>query len=325
MAECRLNLPLIHRGKVRDVYRLPVTPEGEARLLLVATDRISAFDVVMPTPVPGKGRMLTALSVFWLRWLDGRGLGPTHLLGTDVSALPDAAFGEGTSTREELAGRIMIGKVCRVIPIECVVRGYLEGSGWADYRRTGQVSGVRLPPGLAQCSRLAEPIFTPSTKAEPPAHDQPVSFERACEIVGREAMAFVRDRSLAIYRAAAEHALARGVIIADTKFEFGVEVDGKGRPLGEGPMLVDEVLTPDSSRFWPADTYQPGRAQASFDKQFVREFLEGLVSRGAWSKQPPGPDLPEDVVRGTIGRYAEALDRLTGPDARAAAARLPTR
>ncbi|MEQ8771200.1 MAG: phosphoribosylaminoimidazolesuccinocarboxamide synthase [Phycisphaerales bacterium] len=296
-----LTLPDARRGKVRDVYGLP-----GGRVLMVATDRISAFDVVLPEPIAGKGRLLTAISAFWLRWIEGRGICRTHLVSTDPADVPDGAFG-GVTTRADLAGRIMIGRACRVIPVECVVRGYLEGSGWKDYQRNGSVCGIELPEGLRQCERLPEPIFTPATKAEIGAHDENIGFEAAAAIAGRATMERLREVSLAIYRAACAHAAARGIIIADTKFEFGVPLDD---PDGE-PILIDEALTPDSSRFWPADSYEPGRAQASYDKQFVREHLEGLVARGAWDKTAPGPSLPEGVIAGTLARYREAAARLT--------------
>lgn len=302
-----LALPMVHRGKVRDVYALPdrAGARDSDRLVIVATDRISAFDVVLPTPIPGKGRLLTELSVFWLRRAEAWGLGPTHLISDDVGELPDWAFRAGGTPRQALEGRVMIVRRCRVVPIECVVRGYLEGSGWRDYQATGRVSGVVLPAGLRQCDRLPEPVFTPSTKAEPPAHDEPISFEQACERVGAALMEELRRRSLALYHAAADYARAHGIIIADTKFEFGQAPDGT-----ESPVLVDEVLTPDSSRFWPAATYRPGSAQPSFDKQFVREYLMELVNQGRWDRSPPGPALPPEIVRSTLERYREARDRL---------------
>lgn len=304
-----LALPGLRRGKVRDVYDMPDDPAtGQARLLIVATDRISAFDVVMPTPIPGKGALLTSLSTFWLRFIEKAGLGPTHLLSTDVGGVPSSAFVPGGTTREQLVGRIMIARKARVVPVECVARGYLEGSGWKDYQATGRVCGVALPPGLRQCDRLPEPIFTPATKEEQGKHDQNIAFEQAAAAVGHELMADLRRRTLAIYAAASAHALARGIIIADTKFEFGL-VDGDG---SESPMLIDEALTPDSSRFWPADDYAPGRPQRSFDKQYLREWLEGLVHARRWNKAAPGPTLPPEIVEATLARYREAMTRLTG-------------
>ena len=303
--ETDLALPGRRRGKVRDVYTLPGEGDTPERVLMVATDRLSAFDVVLPTPIPGKGRVLTAIAAFWLRWVEQRGICRTHLVSTDAADVPASAFG-GTTTRRDLGGRVTIGRACRVIPVECVVRGYLEGSGWKDYQRTGAVCGVPLPAGLRQCDKLPEPIFTPATKADE-GHDENIAFERACEIAGRATMERLREVSAAIYRAASAHALDRGIIIADTKFEFGVPIDEPDA----GPILIDEALTPDSSRFWPADAYEPGRAQASFDKQFVREHLERLVAAGAWDKTAPGPELPASVVEGTLTRYRAACERLT--------------
>ena len=308
--ETRLDLPERRRGKVRDVYRVPVSG-GPDRVLMVATDRLSAFDVVLPTPIPGKGRLLTGIAAFWLRWIESRGLARTHLVSTDAGDLPDQAFREGWTRRSELEGRVTIGTRCRVVPVECVVRGYLEGSGLKDYRDTGSVCGVSLPGGLRQCDRLPEPIFTPATKAEE-GHDENIGFDAAGDLVGRELMETLRERSVAIYREASAYALERGIIIADTKFEFGLAVDDGDRVIDEDPILIDEALTPDSSRFWPADEYEPGRAQRSFDKQFVREYLQGLADKGHWDKTDPGPELPEDVVRGTLARYREARDRLVG-------------
>jgi phosphoribosylaminoimidazole-succinocarboxamide synthase len=295
---------------------------------MVASDRISAFDVVMPTPIPGKGRLLTAISQWWFAFIERQKLAAHHLLSTDPGHVPASAF-TGTTTRADLAGRIMIARRCRVIPIECVVRGYLEGSGWKEYQQTGAVCGVKLPAGLKQCDKLPEPIFTPATKAPQGQHDENISFDQAAEAVGRPLMTTLRDKSLAIYKAAAAHALSRGIIIADTKFEWGTPEDsaadgslaaagalaagGAGVPpaaRSPEPILIDEALTPDSSRFWPADTYQPGRAQKSFDKQFLREYLQALVDAGKWNKQAPGPELPRDVIEGTLAKYREAMERL---------------
>lgn len=295
---------------MRDIYTLPASG-GEQRLLIIATDRISAFDVVLPTALPGKGRLLTQLSLWWDGFVKGRSLARTHLLSSDPGDLPDSAFEGSGTTREQLEGRIMIGRLCHVVPIECVVRGYLEGSGWKEYQRTGAICGIGLPSGLRQCDRLPEPIFTPTTKAEPPAHDEAVTFEEACEVAGREMMETLRERSLAIYNAAAAYALERGIIIADTKFEFGLPVGRDGKVASNDPILIDEILTPDSSRFWPADSYEPGHSQPSFDKQFVREYLEGLVSAGRWNKTPPGPELPDEIVEKTLERYEQAIRLLT--------------
>lgn len=306
-----LALPGRRQGKVRDVYDLPGGPGEPGRLVIVATDRISAFDVVMPTPIPGKGRLLTQISTWWFRFITERGLSPTHLLSTDAAEIPETAFGSGAghtdgepTTRAMLQGRVTIGRRCRVVPVECVVRGYLEGSGWKDYQQTGAICGVKLPAGLRQCDRLPEPIFTPATKAPQGQHDENISFESAARAAGEPLMRRLRERSLAIYNAAAEFALSRGIIIADTKFEFGV-------PEGESdPILIDEALTPDSSRFWPADRYRPGGPQPSFDKQYLREYLQSLVEEGRWNKQTPGPELPQEIVARTLAKYAEARDRL---------------
>jgi phosphoribosylaminoimidazole-succinocarboxamide synthase len=281
LLESKLPFP-VRRGKVRDVYDL-----GET-LLLVATDRISAFDWVLPSGIPDKGRLLTQISAFWFDFLDE----PNHLLSLD---LPNMV----ATDREALAGRSMVCRKCEVVPVECVVRGYLEGSGWREYQSSGTVCGVKLPGGLVQCSKLPEPIFTPATKAES-GHDENISFERMCEIVGRETAEELRRRSLDVYRRGAEHAAGRGVLIADTKFEWGWH-QGK-------LILIDEVLTPDSSRFWPADSYEPGHAQASFDKQFVREWLD----RSGWDKNSPPPQLPDDVIVKTRAKYVEAYERITG-------------
>lgn len=284
------TLPLpVRRGKVRDVYDL-----GE-RLLIVATDRISAFDCIMPNGIPDKGRILTALSLFWFDKLSELGI-PNHLLETEVNRFPE----EVRADRDQLEGRSMLVKKAGVIPIECVARGYLAGSGWKEYRQNGTVCGIRLPPGLQQSDRLGEPIFTPATKEES-GHDINISFEEATRVVGGETAGRLRDLTLQIYGWAANFAARRGVIIADTKFEFGRLPDGT-------IILVDEVLTPDSSRFWPANQYESGHDQPSFDKQFVRNWLE----KQPWGKTPPAPALPEDVVRGTRQRYVEAYELLTG-------------
>jgi len=309
-AAADLKLPLVRRGKVRDVYRLPDRGDG-GRLLMVASDRVSAFDVVMPTAILGKGVLLTAIAAWWFGFVEQRRLAETHLISTSVDDVPAEVLAGGA--REYLAGRATIGRECQVIPVECVVRGYLEGSGWKEYQQTGAVCGEKLPRGLRQCDRLPEPIFTPATKAAV-GHDENISFDRAAEMVGLETMAALREMSLAIYKAAAAHALSRGIIIADTKFEFGIPMDDlsrQGRAWVQ-PMLIDETLTPDSSRLWPADAYRPGGPQKSFDKQFLREYLEELVAAGAWDKTPPGPELPARVVEGTLARYREARERLCG-------------
>lgn len=297
-----LALPGLRRGKVRDVYTLPGADNGKDALLIIASDRISAFDVVMPTAIADKGRILTHLSTFWLRFVEQTGICKTHLISTDVSSIGDEAFPPGGTTREQLKGRATIARKARVVPIECVVRGYLEGSGWKEYQQSQSICGVKLPAGLRQCDRLPQPIFTPATKEELGKHDENISFDRACEIVGETTMRTLRDLSLRIYEAAAKHAQSRGIIIADTKFEFGTVDTAHGEEL----ILVDEALTPDSSRFWPADSYSPGKAQKSFDKQYLREWLEELVRVGAWNKQAPGPALPPDVVNATLERYRQA-------------------
>ncbi len=304
-----LALPGKRAGKVRDVYDLPRDKAGRERLLIIATDRISAFDVVMPTPIPGKGRLLTELSVFWLGFAEQECGIRTHLLSTDHHEVPEEAFAGSATRREDLAGRVMIARKARVIPIECVARGYLEGSGLKEYKATGAVCGVRLPPGLVQCDRLPEAIFTPATKEEMGRHDENITFERAAGLVGEGLMRELRELTLRLYRRASEHALSRGIIIADTKFEFGFDVSGGA---DAGPMLIDEALTPDSSRFWPADGYTPGRAQKSFDKQFLREYLEELVAAGKWDKSAPGPELPARIVESTLEKYREAARRLAG-------------
>jgi phosphoribosylaminoimidazole-succinocarboxamide synthase len=276
------------QGKVRDIYDL-----GKA-LLIVATDRLSAFDVVLPDPIPYKGEVLTKLSLFWFELLAD--VVPNHLLTAETCDLPESL----EQYEEALRGRFMIVKKAEVFPVECIVRGYLAGSGWKEYREHGTVCGQTLPEGLMESSPLPEPIFTPSTKAAVGDHDENITFERMEEIVGAENAARLRDASLALYSAARDHAAGRGIIIADTKFEFGV-VDGE-------VTLIDEVLTPDSSRFWPAEEYRPGGAQPSFDKQFVRDWLEA----SGWDKQPPAPALPEDVITMTAEKYIEAYEAITG-------------
>ena len=275
------DLPLLASGKVRELYDL------RDRLLMVASDRISTYDVVHPTPIPDKGRVLTGLSAFWF----GRTshIVPNHFVSA-TDGVPDDA-----------RGRAIVVRKLRMLPVECVVRGYITGSGWKDYQATGRVSGIELPPGLRESEQLPEPVFTPSTKADV-GHDEAIDFERAAELVGdRDLMARVRDVSVELYRHAAEHAREQGVIIADTKFELGLDEDGV-------LVLGDEVLTPDSSRFWPADGYEPGRSQPSFDKQYVRDWASG----SGWDKTPPAPALPDDVVAGTRARYVEAYERVTG-------------
>ncbi|MDB5300514.1 MAG: phosphoribosylaminoimidazole-succinocarboxamide synthase [Phycisphaerales bacterium] len=277
----------VRRGKVRDVYDL-----GD-KLLIVATDRISAFDCVMPNGIPGKGTILTALSLFWFQKFSGQF--ENHLLATDLKDYPADLH----KYADQLRGRSMLVKKAQVVPIECVARGYLAGSGWKEYQKTQTVCGIKLPAGLRQCDKLPQPIFTPATKEES-GHDINISFEEAADRVGKDVAAALRDRTLSLYTQAAQYAATRGVIIADTKFEFGLF---EGRHI-----LIDEVLTPDSSRFWPADEYAPGRDQPSYDKQFVRNWLESQP----WDKTPPAPPLPAEVVRGTRDRYVEAYEKLTG-------------
>ncbi len=279
------------RGKVRDVYDL-----GD-RLLLVATDRLSAFDCILPDPIPLKGRLLTALSAFWFEKFSQD---VKHHLIELVLDSPPAGL---EAVVDQLRGRAMVCRKAEVVPIECVARGYLAGSGWKDYQATGTVCGIRLPSGLRLCDKLPMPIFTPATKAET-GHDENIPFEEACRIVGDNVMRELRDMTLRLYSKASEYAAARGIIVADTKFEFG-------RTPG-GLMLIDEVLTPDSSRFWPADKYEPGREQASFDKQFVRNYLQTLCDAGKWDKTDPAPSLPREVIEATTKRYVEAYERITG-------------
>jgi phosphoribosylaminoimidazole-succinocarboxamide synthase len=273
------------RGKVRDIY------DAGDKLLIVATDRLSAFDVILPTGIPDKGRVLTQLSLFWFDLL--RDVIPNHVVsGTELPAAFDAY-------REDLAGRSMLVRKTEPLPIECVVRGYVSGSGWKDYQATGKICGIALPGGLRESDRLPEPIFTPATKAAT-GHDENISFERAASLIGNERAQRVRDISLEIYRRAAAYAEPRGILLADTKFEFGL--------LNDELIWIDEALTPDSSRFWPAAQYRPGGPQPSFDKQFVRDYLESIH----WPKTPPGPELPPEVVSATRGKYREAHRILTG-------------
>ncbi len=300
------NLPYQGRrqGKVRDIYSVPPTSDRGSCVLIVASDRISAFDVVMPTPIPGKGRELTAISTRWFDLIRQWDLIGDHLVSTDAADLP----GLNDEQRTQVEGRMMLGRAAKVIPIEFVVRGYITGSGWKEYQRDGTVCGITLPEGLGHCQKLPEPIFTPATKAEQ-GHDENIDFETACTIAGRDVMNRLRDVSVEIYRRGAQYALDRGIILADTKFEFGYALDNQGNPTDD-LMLIDEVLTPDSSRFWPAEEYEVGRDQDSFDKQYVRNYLEGIVHSGQWNKTPPGPELPDDVVINSLARYREAHKRL---------------
>jgi phosphoribosylaminoimidazole-succinocarboxamide synthase len=283
----RTDIPgrAVRRGKVRDVYDL-----GD-RLVIVATDRISAFDWVLPTPIPGKGRLLTQMTLFWFHILTVR----NHLLSTDLKEMGP----EFEARKAELQGRTMLVRKADVVPFECVVRGYLAGSGWKEYQSAQTICGIKLPPGLRESQQLPEPIFTPATKAET-GHDENVSYEFMADQVGQELAADLRDRSLDLYKRAARFATERGIILADTKFEWGRLKDGS-------VILIDEVLTPDSSRYWPSDQYRPGTSPPSFDKQFVRDWLESTN----WDKQSEPPDLPADVVKKTAAKYQEAFDRLT--------------
>jgi len=282
------SLPLVHRGKVRDIYAV-----GDDKLLIVTTDRLSAFDVVMPTPIPGKGEVLTRVSAFWFDKL--KAIVPSQAL--DVA--PESVV--AASEREQVTGRAIVVRKLRALPVEAIVRGYLVGSGWKEYQSSQSVCGIALPAGLKQAGRLPEPIFTPSTKAAVGAHDENIAFEQMAGLIGDQLAWQVRDVSLALYKAAAEYALTRGIIIADTKFEFGLDEAGK-------LVWIDEALTPDSSRFWPADQYQTGSNPPSFDKQFVRDWLEA----SGWNKQAPGPALPDEIVGKTSEKYREAMTRLLG-------------
>ena len=301
-----LPLPNKRTGKVRDLYDL-ILPNGDDGILIVATDRVSVFDVVLENGIPNKGVMLTKISKFWFDFFDGKFR--HHLVSTE----PDDINGLDAAQKASLRGRIMICRRSRVVPIECIVRGYLTGSGFKDYEKSGKVCGIELPAGLVNSDRIKEPIFTPSTKADQ-GHDENISFDESCNVAGRELMERIRELSLSIFCQGRDYALERGIIIADTKFEFGlensIEQDGTGSD-GEEPVLIDEVLTPDSSRFWPADEWQPGREQNSFDKQYVRNYTLGLVDKGQWNKEYPGPALPDDVIENTYRRYEEAYKRLT--------------
>ena len=285
------DLKLLRRGKVRDVYDV-----DDDSLLIVATDRISAFDCILPTPIERKGEVLTALSEFWFEKLQH--VVANHLIESDVDAMPPSVQRHA----QTLAGRSMLVRRAQVFPVECVVRGYLVGSGWKDYVRTGSVCGHKLPEGLVESAKLPEPIFTPSTKAEE-GHDENITEDQVRELIGEDKTALLRDTSLRLFSEAHDYARQRGIIIADTKFEFGLDKNGE-------LLLVDEVLTPDSSRFWPADEYVPGRSQPSFDKQFVRDYLETLD----WDKKPPAPAIPAEIAAATTARYLEAYRLLTGKE-----------
>jgi len=282
------SLPLAGRGKVRDIYAV-----GDDKLLIVTTDRLSAYDVILPTPIPGKGRVLTELANFWFGKLAA--IVPNHLTGID----PETVVAPGE--REQVRGRSIVVKKLATIPVEAVVRGYLEGSGWKEYQESGSVCGIKLPAGLKRASKLPHPIFTPATKAEAGHHDENISFERMAKDVGEARAREVRDVAIRLYEAAAKYALERGIIIADTKFEFGTDAGGKLH-------LIDEALTPDSSRFWPLDTWREGESPESFDKQYVRNWLDSI----GFARKPPAPEMPAEVARKTSEKYKEALKRLAG-------------
>ncbi len=282
------SLPLVSKGKVRDIYAV-----GDRQLLIVTSDRISAFDVILPDPIPGKGAVLTTLSNFWFERTTERL--KNHLAQVELAdVLPDE------EERRQVEGRAIVVDKLQPLPIESIVRGYIIGSGWKDYQRTREICGIELPAGLEQAAQLPEPLFTPSTKAEIGDHDENIDFEKTCDLLGRERAEEVREISIEIYRSAADLAIQKGIIIADTKFEFGLDDGGN-------LVLIDEVLTPDSSRFWPVDEYRTGGSPPSFDKQFVRDYLETLD----WDKRPPAPSLPQEIVDKTASKYREALERLT--------------
>jgi phosphoribosylaminoimidazole-succinocarboxamide synthase len=293
-----LSLPNKRTGKVRDLYDV-VLSDGSLALLIVATDRISAFDVVMQNGLPGKGIVLTQISKFWFDYFDKQI--DHHLISTDVADVP----GLSDAQRKLLSGRIMLCRQTEVVPIECIARGYITGSGWKDYQASGQVCGISLPPGLQNSEQLPQPIFTPSTKAAT-GHDENISFAQGVDLVGDDLMQWLRRTTLDLYKSANDYAAQRGIILADTKFEFGL-LEDKSEPL-----LIDEIFTPDSSRFWPAQQWQPGKEQESFDKQIVRNYLETLVEQGRWDKTAPGPLLPDEVVEKTMQRYLQAYQLLTG-------------
>ncbi|MCS7228902.1 MAG: phosphoribosylaminoimidazolesuccinocarboxamide synthase [Candidatus Kryptonium sp.] len=287
------NIPeakLFKRGKVRDIY------EVDGKFLIVATDRISAFDVVLPNPIPYKGYVLNQISIFWFDFL--KDVVKNHFLTSDVEEFPEVF----KKNYEQVAYRSMLVKKAKPLPVECIVRGYISGSAWKDYKRSGEVCGIKLPQGLRESDKLEEPLFTPSTKAET-GHDENITFEKVVDLIGKELAEKVRDLSLEIYIKAEKYARERGIIIADTKFEFGLDENGE-------VLLIDEVLTPDSSRFWPLSDYEPGKSQPSFDKQYVRDYLESIN----WDKQPPAPELPTEVIEKTSEKYLEAYRLLTGED-----------
>ncbi len=292
------SLKLWHRGKVRDIYDI-----DDRHMLIVTTDRLSAFDVVLPDPIPGKGALLTAMSNFWFQRT-------RHIIPNQLSEIPLETVLKDPAERKQAEGRAIVVRKLKALPVEAIVRGYLAGSGWKEYQKSGTVCGIKLPAGLKEADKLPEPLFTPSTKAAAGQHDENISFEKAAEILGQGIAGKVKSATLAIYKDCAQYALTRGIIIADTKVEFGLDEKGT-------LTLIDEVLTPDSSRFWPADSYQPGENPPSFDKQFVRDYLESI----GWNKKPPAPKLPPEVIAKTAEKYREALTRLTGSDTAARAVR----
>ena len=298
--ETDLGLPNKRSGKVRDLYDVEL-PDGEQGLLIVATDRVSAFDVVLANGPAGKGIVLTQISKFWFDHFAG--VIDDHLISTDPADVPGLTAAE----QAQLDRRVMLCRRTRVLPVECIARGYLAGSGWKDYQRDGKVCGIDLPPGLVNGDRLPKPLFTPSTKADT-GHDENISFAQGAAIVGDETMAWLQEKTLRLYGLARDYAFDRGIVLADTKFEFGTLASNTE------PILIDEVFTPDSSRFWPADRWLPGQEQPSFDKQYVRDYLETLVADGRWDKTAPGPALPEAVLANTLARYLEAYRRLTGTE-----------
>jgi len=292
------SLKLRHRGKVRDIYDIDAS-----HMLIVTTDRLSAFDVVLPDPIPGKGALLTAMSNFWFQRT-------RHLIPNQLSDMPLEKVLKNPAERKQVEDRAIVVRKLKALPVEAIVRGYLAGSGWKEYKNSGTVCGIHLPAGLKEADRLPEPIFTPSTKAAVGHHDENISFERSGEILGQDIAEKVKNATLAIYKDCAQYALTRGIIIADTKFEFGLDENGT-------LTLIDEVLTPDSSRFWPADSYKPGANPPSFDKQYVRDYLESI----GWNKKPPAPKLPPEVIARTAEKYREALTRLTGSETATRAAK----
>ncbi|MBV1905906.1 MAG: phosphoribosylaminoimidazolesuccinocarboxamide synthase [Pseudomonadales bacterium] len=298
--ETNLSLPNKRIGKVRDLYDL-VLPNGDLGILIVATDRVSAFDVVMENGLPGKGIILTQLSKFWFEHFSDKIA--NHLVSTDVEDIA----GISEEQRIQLRGRVMLCRVAKVIPIECIARGYITGSGWKDYQASGTVCGINLPEKLLNGSQLPSVLFTPSTKAET-GHDENISFAQGAELVGAELMEWLQKQTISLYTQASEYAANRGIILADTKFEFGL------LPGANKPILIDEIFTPDSSRFWPIDQWKPGQEQISYDKQIVRDYLETVVAAKNWDKMPPGPLLPESVIEATLARYIEAFRVLTGSE-----------